>query len=48
LTLCLVVLARHVERLQFIDIMFGDQPAPTPQQAAYQRMLTGDPIEAIE
>src|ERR1700730_9703318 len=48
LTLCLVVLAKHVERLQFIDVMLGDQPALTPQQAAYQRMLTGDPIEAIE
>ena len=48
LTLCLVVLARHVDRLQFIDIMLGDQPALTPQQAAYQRMLTGDPIDAIE
>jgi predicted PurR-regulated permease PerM len=48
LTLCLVVLARHVERLQFIDVMLGDQPALTPQQASYQRMLTGDPIEAIE
>jgi predicted PurR-regulated permease PerM len=48
LTLCLVVLARHVERLQFIHVMLGDEPALTPQQAAYQRMLTGDPIEAIE
>jgi AI-2E family transporter len=48
LTLCLVVLARHVERLRFIDVMLGDQPALTPQQAAYQRMLTGDPIEALE
>jgi hypothetical protein len=48
MTLCLVVLARHVEKLQFIDIMLGDQPALSPQQAAYQRMLTGDPIEAIE
>ena len=28
--------------------MLGDQPALTPQQTAYQRMLTGDPIEAIE
>jgi hypothetical protein len=28
--------------------MLGDQPALTPQQAAYQRMLTGDPMEAIE
>ena len=48
MTLCLVVLARHVERLRFIDVMLGDQPALTPQQVAYQRMLTGDPIEAIE
>ena len=46
--LCLAVWARHVDRLQFIDIMIGDQPALTPQQAAYQRMLTGDPVEAIE
>jgi predicted PurR-regulated permease PerM len=48
LTLCLVVLARHVDQLKFIDIMLGDQPALTPQQAAYQRMLIGDPLEAIE
>ena len=43
-----MVLAKHVDRLQFIDVMLGDRPALTPQQAAYQRMLTGDPIEAIE
>ena len=47
LTLCLAVLARHVDRLQFIDIMLGDQPALTPQQAAIERH-TGDPVEAIE
>ena len=48
LTLCLVVFARHAEHLQFIDVMLGDQPALTPQQTAYQRMLTGDPLDAIE
>lgn len=48
ITLCLVVFARHVEHLKFLDVMLGDRPALTPQQAAYQRMLTGDPIEAIE
>ena len=48
LTLCLVVLAKHFDRLKFIDVMLGDQPALTPVQTAYQRMLTGDPIEAIE
>lgn len=46
LTLCIVVLSRHVERLKFIDIMFGDQPPLTPQQVLYQRMLSGDPVEA--
>jgi predicted PurR-regulated permease PerM len=48
LTLCLAVIARHVDHLQFFDVILGDQPALTPQQAAYQRMLTGDPLEAIE
>jgi predicted PurR-regulated permease PerM len=48
LTLCLVVMARHVDGLQFIDIMLGDQPALTHEQAAYQRMLAGDPVETIE
>ena len=48
LTLCLVVLSHHVEQLQFFDIMLGNEPALTPQQTAYQCMLTGDPVEAIE
>ena len=48
LTLCIVVLSRHVDRLKFIDIMFGDQPPLTPQQILYQRMLADDPVEAAE
>ena len=48
LTICLVVLGRHVDRLQFLDIMLGDRPPLTPPQLAYQRMLAGDPIEAME
>ena len=48
LTVCLVVLGRHVDRLQFLDIMLGDRPPLTPPQLAYQRMLAGDPIEAVE
>jgi predicted PurR-regulated permease PerM len=48
LTVCLVVVGRHVERLQFLDIMLGDQPPLTPPQLIYQRMLAGDPIEAAE
>jgi AI-2E family transporter len=48
LTICLVVGGRHVDRLQFLDIMLGDQPALTPVQLVYQRLLAGDPIEAAE
>jgi predicted PurR-regulated permease PerM len=48
LTICLVVVGRHVDRLQFLDIMLGDQPALTPSQLLYQRLLAGDPIEAAE
>jgi predicted PurR-regulated permease PerM len=48
LTLCLVVLGRHVERLEFLDVLLGDRPALTPAENLYQRMLAGDPDEALE
>ncbi len=48
LTICLVVLGRHVDRLKFLDVMLGDRPPLTPPQLAYQRMLAGDPVEAVE
>jgi len=48
LTLCLVVLGRHVKRLEFLDVMLGDRPALTPVESFYQRMLAGDPDEALE
>src|SRR6476661_5503187 len=48
LTVCLVVLGRHVERLEFLDIMFGDRPPLSPPEIFYQRMLAGDPTEAAE
>src|ERR1700742_162420 len=48
LAICLVVVGRHVDRLQFLDIMLGDQPALTPSQLIYQRLLAGDPVEAAE
>jgi hypothetical protein len=48
LTICLVVLGRHVDRLKFLDVLLGDQPALTPSELAYQRMLAGDPTEATE
>jgi predicted PurR-regulated permease PerM len=48
LTICLVVLGRHVDRLKFLDVMLGDRPALTPAQLVYQRMLARDPVEAAE
>jgi predicted PurR-regulated permease PerM len=48
LTMCLVVLGRHVERLKFLEVLLGDRPALSPSESAYQRMLAGDPIEATE
>ena len=46
LTLCLVVLGRHVDRLEFLDVLLGDRPALTPVENFYQRILAGDPDEA--
>jgi hypothetical protein len=43
-----VVLGRHVERLEFLDVMFGDRPALSPPEIFYQRMLAGDPTEASD
>lgn len=48
LTVCLVVLGRHVESLAFLDTLFGDRPALSPQELFYQRMLARDPGEAFE
>ena len=47
-TVCLVVLGRHVERLEFLDVLLGDRPPLTPVENFYQRMLAGDPDEAVE
>src|SRR2546427_4404559 len=48
LTVCLVVLGRHVERRAFLDVMFGDAPPLTPVENFYQRMLTGDASEVVD
>ncbi|WP_103705631.1 AI-2E family transporter [Paraburkholderia eburnea] len=47
LTLCIVTLGRYVDRLNFLTILLGDQPALTPAQTCYQRLLADDPHEAL-
>ncbi len=48
ITVCLVVLGRHVEHLSFLDVMLGDRPPLAPAEVFYQRMLADDPIEASD
>lgn len=48
LTVCLVVLGRHVPQLRFLDILLGDEPALSEPELLYRRLLVGDPEEATE
>ena len=48
ITVCLVVLGRHVEPLGFLAVMLGDRPALAPQEVFYQRLLADDPVEASD
>ena len=48
LTVCLVVLGRHVPQLGFFDVLLGDEPALPPELKFYQRLLARDPEEATE
>ncbi|MGA7385040.1 MAG: AI-2E family transporter [Methylocella sp.] len=48
LTVCLVVLGRHVERLAFLDVIFGDAPPLNPVESFYQRILAGDASEVSD
>jgi predicted PurR-regulated permease PerM len=42
LTVCLVALGRHVPEMEFIVVLFGDEPVVTTDVAVYQRLLKGD------
>ena len=48
LTVCLLVVGRHLPRLKFLDVMLGSQPALDAPARVYQRLLAGDVEEAVE
>jgi predicted PurR-regulated permease PerM len=48
LTVCLVVLGRHVPQFGFLDVLLGNEPVLEPHQKLYQRLLSGDPNEASD
>ena len=48
ITIVLLVVGRHIEALQFLEVLLGAKPVLTPDHAFYQRMLANDPLEAAE
>lgn len=46
ITVCIVVIGRHVPRLGFLTILLGDEPSLTPDARYYQRLLALDHEEA--
>lgn len=45
-TLCLMLAGRYVPRLDFLQVVLGDEPVLKPEQHFYQRLLAMDPDEA--
>jgi hypothetical protein len=39
LTMCLVVIGRYVEHLRFLDVLLGDRPVLSTEEALYLRLL---------
>lgn len=46
LTVCVVVIGRHVPSLQFLEVVLSDKPVLSPPIRFYQRMLAMDSEEA--
>jgi predicted PurR-regulated permease PerM len=48
LTVCFVVMARHIPSLEWVEILMGEDPKLKPYMVLYQRLLAEDEIEAAE
>jgi predicted PurR-regulated permease PerM len=48
LTVCLVVLGKHVPGLEFVGLLLADTPALAPEYGYYQRLLARDESEAAD
>jgi predicted PurR-regulated permease PerM len=48
LTVCLVVLGKHVSGLEFLATLIADSPALAPDMSYYQRLLAHDQSEAAD
>lgn len=48
LTVCLLVIGKHVPQLAFLETLLGTEPVFEPHKRVYQRLLAGDQEEASE
>ncbi|WP_269933323.1 AI-2E family transporter [Aminobacter sp. HY435] len=48
LTVCLVVLGKHVPQFEFLEVLFGNEPVLDPKERLYQRLLSGDADEPTD
>lgn len=48
LTVCLVVLGRHVPQFTFLNVLLGSEAVLTPEESLHQRLLAADADEATE
>jgi len=48
LTVCLLVVGKHVPQLSFLNTLLGDKPVFEPAKRVYQRLLAGDDEKATE
>lgn len=48
LTICLVVLGKHISGLEFLSTLMADAPALAPDGSYYQRLLAEDTGEAVD
>lgn len=48
LTVCLLVVGKHVPELSFLNILLGSDPVFEPHERIYQRFLAGDSDEAAD
>ena len=46
LTVCLVVVGRHIPQFEVFDVLFGDRPVLAAHSRLYQRLLVGDTVES--
>lgn len=48
LTTCVVTLGRHTRSLRFANLLLGDAPPMQPEVRLYQRLLSRNPVHALD